>query len=486
MMRDRMAAQRQRRTQSGMRVSQEVDVPLPLRGLFTKSRTAKISNLYAAELLNLRSNGVSMTLRPGILWEDRVSDYVLQRIPYEFGSRQDYINLTEEFAQVAGASFWRPFNGLATWGALSSNIIIADGLGDPIRFDGTQFHACAFTCDDADPALCDGIVAHHDRVFMWQTGGRLEFLYGDVGQVTGDLARFPLDRLGNITGSIAAMVSLTIDAGHGMNDMLCIITSTGQLVVYEGFDPSDANDWRLTGRVEGARPIGPRAFTQVGADAWMLTPQGVASIGQSLRESILALSSDLSQPIADEITSLIESGEGQWQLFTAADGSMVVISRFADGAARQYIYYLEGRAWATADIPARDWHNLNGYPQITGIDGGLGSLRHTGTDEQITGRWVSSWFTVGRDVSVNYITPVIMAAGPLTVRVVVLSDYQDRAADIAESEQTVTISPEETGGSRVTLSDLIPTDAAGKSFQITLEVTATWAEITGLTAAIGS
>jgi hypothetical protein len=486
MMRQRLEAQRQRRAAASANSNRDVDIPLPLGGLFVKARTAKVGNLFAAELNNLRPNGVSLVLRPGVQWEQRESEYVLQRIPYEFGTRSDYINLTEDFAQISGASIFRRFNGAATWAAISSNIIIADGLGDAVRFDGSDFHSAEFTCDVADPSVCNGIVAHHDRVYLWQTGGKLEFLYGDVGQVTGALQRFPLDRLGNITGSISAMVSLTVDAGHGMNDVLCIITTTGQLVVYEGFNPSDAADWRLTGRVQASRPIGPRAFAQVGSDAWMLTPQGVVSIGQSLRESVLALSSDLSKPISDEITALIEAGGGQWQLFTAADGSMAVINRLTAQGASQFIYYIEGKAWTTANIEARDFHNLNGVPQITALDGKLGDLRHTGTDEQITGRWVSSWFSVGANVSVNYIEPVIMAQGPLTVRVAVLSDYQDRPADIAEAEQIITLEPEETGGTRVTLSDIIPTDASGKTFQITLEVTARWAEITGLTAAIGS
>lgn len=486
MMRQRMAARNQRRARAGNASVNEVDVPLPLGGVFVKAKTAKVSNLYAADLENMRSNGVSLTLRPGVTLQPGDSAGVLQRAPFEFGALSQYIEMTATAARSGDQTFTRPFNGKATFAAISSNILIADGLADVLRFNGTAFSYAGFTCDDLNPAECDGIVAHHDRVFMWQSNGKLQFLYGDVGQIQGELTVFPLDRLGNITGTIQQMVSLTVDAGHGMNDVLCIITSTGQMIVYEGFDPGDFNDWRLTGRIQGATPIGTRAFTQIGADAWMLTPQGVVSIGQSLRESTLALSSDMSKPISDQITDLIEQGDADWQLFTAADGSMAVINRVANGAARQFIYYLEGKAWATATFAARDWHNLGGFPAITNFSGALGRLRHGGTAEVITGRWVSSWFTVGSELSVKYVRPTIFAAGPLTVRVVVLSDHQDRAADILEAEQTITLEPEETGGSRVTLSDIIPTDASGRAFQITLEVTATWAEITGLTAALGS
>ena len=357
----------------------------------------------------------------------------------------------------------------------------------PLRYDGVSFRTASFTAESGpDPAECDGIISHHDRIYLWKVGGDLEFLVSDVGAVQGAMARFPLGRLGNITGSLLTMVSLTIDAGHGMNDVLCIITTTGQLVLYEGLDPSDPQDWRLLGRIKMAAPLGRDVVAQVGSDAWILTTQGPVSIGQAVRESILALVSEVSMPICDEIKALVDEGPADWQMVAADDGSMVVINRVKDEVALQYVYYVESRSWGTANYQARQWHNLNGKPEITGLDGILGSLSWAGTSELITARWVSSWFTVGSQVSVGYIEPTIIASGPLTVRVVILSDQQDRPADIAESEQIITLEAEESGGGRVTLSDIIPTDATGKTFQITLEVTATWAEITSMSAAIGS
>ena len=488
MMRQRLAARAARRQQSGQASAREISIPLPLRGLFTKAKTAQVSNLFAAELMNLRSNGVSMVTRPAVEWATRGASQVMQRIPFEFGGASYYIELSPLEARAGGYSVDRAFNGRATWAHNSGNVLIADGLGLPIRFNGAGFTEAAFTATAGpNPADCDGIISHHDRIYLWKTGGDLEFLVSrEVGAVQGEMSRYPLGRLGNITGSIHSMTSLTIDAGHGMNDVLCIITTSGHMILFEGLDPMDAEDWRLLGRIEGATPIGSRAFAQIGGDAWMLTAQGPISVGQAVRESVLALVSEVSQAISDEINALVESGPAEWQMFTARDGSMVVINRVANGEASQYVFYLDSKSWATMDVPARDWHNLGGKPQVTGFDGRLGRIWHTGRDETITARWVSSWFEAGGAASVKYVEPTIMAAGPMSVRVVVLSDNNDTAADIAEAEQTVTLEPEEGGASRVTLSQIIPTDASGKRFQITLEVTARWAEITGLLAAVGS
>jgi hypothetical protein len=480
----RQQARKQRRAQAVQPAAQTINLPLPLSGLFQEARAAKVSNLFAAELTNWRSTGLKMVLRPGIAWQGSPAP-VIQRIPFEFGGNPRYIELRASQASCGAVTHTRMFAGNASWGEISSNVIIADGYGDPVRFNGTAFTTCSFsTVTGADPAKFDGMIVHHDRIYFWKTNGALEFYYGDVGAVTGGLARFPLDRLGNIRGSIAAMVSLTVDAGHGMNDMLCIVTTTGQLVLYEGLNPGDSSDWRLTGRVQAARPVSRNAFVEVGSDAWMLTPLGVVSIGESIRNSVLALSSDISAPIGQEIEDLVATGTGTWKMFLAGDGSMIVISRAVGLTAKQFIYYTKSKSWAAADMPVRDWHNLSGMPQCTGFDGRIGTLKHKDSGEAITARWVSSWFETGREVSVTFLQPVIRAEGPLTVRVVVLSDNNDTATDIAESEQTVTLEPEEDDGGVVTLLDQIGCDAVGSTFQITIEVTATWAEIISLKAGI--
>jgi hypothetical protein len=480
----RQQARRSRRTQAFQAAGGEIDVPLPLKGLYAKARGAKVSNLFAATLENWRSDGVQLVIRPGLDWRGD-PEALLHREPYEFGLVQDYIEITAAGASIASASIARPFFAPVCATAISSSVLIADGHGQPVRYDGTAFVTSAFTvAAGADPATLDGIVAHHDRVFLWKKGGPLEFYYGDVGAVTGLLTRFPLDRLGSITGGISTMISMTVDAGHGMNDVLCIVTTTGQLVIYEGLNPGDANDWRLTGRVAAARPLGPDAFAQIGSDVWMITAQGVVSLGEALRSSVLALVSQMSQPIADDVQEMVKAGGFTWQAFVASDGSMAVLNAVQSGAARQFIYHFDSQSWATGSIPAARFHNLGGQPEITGFDGRVAGFVRGGSDEMITATWTSSWFNLGRSAEIFSITPTIIAEGPLTVRAWLLSDNLDSAADIAESVQTVTLEPEEPGA-RVTLSDLIASDAVGSSFQITLEVTARWAQMVALSAMVG-
>lgn len=481
----RQQAMRARRAAQGGATAREITIPLPLRGILHQAKGAQVSNLYAAELLNWRSNGLSLITRPGIDWQGAPST-VLQRIPFEFSGVPRYIELRAAQAACGNAILARRFAGNAMWAAISSNIVIVDGYGKPVRFDGTAFTESVFTTSTgADPNRFNGAIAHHDRLYFWSTEEPDFYYANEVGAVQGALSRFPLSRLGNVTGKIVALRSLTVDAGNDINDMLAIFMSTGQILVYDGIDPSDSDNWALVARVQAVPPLNRDCFTNVGSDVWMLTANGVVSVSESIRSSTLALVSDLSVSIAEEIKALVDAdASARWSLFTARDGSMVAINRIKGVQARQFYYYPLSRSWATGNAPVRAFHNLAAKPEATSFNGQIGTFSTEDGTEVMTARWVSSWFETGRAASLCWVKPTIRAKGPLTVRLVVLSDRRDTAADIAESEQSITMEPEGDDGGKVTLDDEFLSDAEGSSFQMTLEVTATWAEIISVKAGI--
>jgi hypothetical protein len=470
----------------------EVTLPLPLRGLFAPSKSAEVNGMFAGELSNWQSDGVSIETRtPYLVTTERTA---LQRVPYEFGASARYVLLTPEVAVAGGASLTRAFDGRASHAAISSQVVIADGLGDPFRYTGTSFEPCAFTftVPDVDAASFDGVVAHQGRLYFWKSNGDLEFYYGGVGAVTGPLERFPLGRLGSITGEMVAAVSLSVDAGQNTNDALCIFTSTGEIVVYGGSNPGDANDWNLITVVKASPPLGRDAFAKVGTDVWMITPMGVISIQKSISEGILALAGAVSAAISAEVLALVRAGQADWQMHTAADGSMVILNRVDAAGARQFCYLTNTKSWFTADYPARKWHNLGGRTEFTEFKTGpygtaLCRLDHSGTSEEpITARWVSSWFAAGWGSSIAYLRPTIIARAPLTVTFTVLSDHNETARDIAEAIQTVTLVPDDDAdpGGTVALNDIVACDAVGAEFQLQIEVTAPWAKIVSIKAAL--
>lgn len=481
----RRSAQARAQRSAGVGVGTDIPVPLPLRGLFSEARRGEVAGFFAGELLNWESTGAALRIRPPVAILSEPSA-VLRRIPFEFGADPRYIEIYADRAECGDASITRAFSASCAVAYISGQAVIADGLGVPVRFDGSAFHEMTIApSTDIDPARFDGVIAHHDRLYFWESGGDLDFYHSaTVGGVSGTFTRFPLGRLGNITGSIAALASLTIDAGHGMNDTLAVMTTTGEIVAYEGLNPADPQDWRLLTRVKAAAPIGNEGFARIGSDLWMMTATGLVSIMDSIRQGVLALVGNVSRPIAQDIMDAVEGEGGRWQIHAAADGARIIVNQITDARSRQWVFHVEGQAWSNTDYPAAGFHNLGGRTQMTMRDGALAEMRgQANPNELITARWVSSWFRLPRATALRLLHPTIISAGPVTLRVVVLSDHDGTAADISQSEQIVTVEPDRPGA-RVALNERIACDAVGATFQLHIEVTAAWAEIVNLRARV--
>ncbi|SDI70505.1 hypothetical protein [Salipiger marinus] len=479
--RQQMRAQRARAGSQGS--ARSAPFPLPVGGLFVEARNSEVRGSFAAVLENWRSTGLSVETRPQVAYVSGATQ-VRQRIPFELSASPSYIEVFAEHVEAGGNEIVRALGPDATPAFISGQAIIADGQGAPLRFTGEAFEPSTFTTsDDSDPETFDGVLAHHDRLIFWRRGQSLDFYYGGVGAVMGELARFPLSRLGSVTGTIAEILSLTVDAGHGMNDTLCILTTTGMMVLYEGLDPGDAGDWRQVSRVKAAPPVPGRPLTQVGSDLWMISTSGLVSVTDALRRGVSALVGEVSRPISDAILKHVQKG-GEWQLHTAADGSQIIINHSLEGVARQWIYHVESGSWATADYPAACWHNLRGKTEFTHIeDGRLGQLDRAALgSEEITALWHSSWFRLPTAQGLATVTPHILAKGPLTVRLAVLTDHDTTQVDLNEAWQTVTLQPDNPGDGAevIALNELIAMDAVGSVFQLRMEVTARWAEIVGM------
>jgi len=126
-----------------------------------------------------------------------------------------------------------------------------------------------------------------DLCFVMQYKRRLWFLkrnstnayYLPVNQIAGALQLFDFGPLLERGSSIAYLADWTYDSGSGVDDSLVAISFEGDMLIYDGTDPSDATDFKLRGVWSiGRSPYGRRSYGKHGGDVLIVTDYGILTV----------------------------------------------------------------------------------------------------------------------------------------------------------------------------------------------------------------
>ena len=129
-----------------------------------------------------------------------------------------------------------------------------------------------------------GCVAFKGRMYYWKDEDNA-FYYAQAGSYQGQLQKFDLGTFVQQGGYITTVFSWTQqDAGHGRDDFIVFVFSTGEVLVYQGDDPETAGYWEQVGRYLTAEPLGIRGYTNYGADSILMTKDGYVSMASVIQE----------------------------------------------------------------------------------------------------------------------------------------------------------------------------------------------------------
>lgn len=156
-----------------------------------------------------------------------------------------------------------------------------------------------------------GPIATNKLSQVWAYRNRQMFIQKDslvawflpVNQIAGTAQDFSLAGVFQKGGSLKFGATWSLDAGDGVDDKCVLVSDQGEVAVYEGADPGNANDWRLVGRYDISRPMGKRAFMQAGGDLLIAMEDGIVPISQAISKDRAALS----------LTSVSRNIEPDWR-----------------------------------------------------------------------------------------------------------------------------------------------------------------------------
>lgn len=211
-------------------------------------------------------------------------------------SRWQYINFA-----TPGGNFLEMCNG-------------SDGV---FTYNGTTWTDQSAAITNVTAANLIGINEHKSRIWFVEKG-TLKAWYLPVASITGAAAALDLSSFCERGGYLMAIGTWTIDAGTGVDDYAVFITSNGEVLVYQGTDPSSSTTWALKGIWWIGSPIGRRCFVKWRGDLLVITQDGLFPLSGALQ------SSRVNPRVA--LTDLIQSSMGNAIVLYAANFGWQIMS----------------------------------------------------------------------------------------------------------------------------------------------------------------
>jgi hypothetical protein len=218
--------------------------------------------------------------------------------------------------------------------------------GGPMTVIGTYTYAPGVT--GIATSQWSNVCMHKQRLWFVQKGSLVGW-YLPTSSIGGTAVKFDFGSLFRQGGHIVCMQVWTLDAGYGIDDMLVIITSNGEVAVYKGTDPSTIATWSLVGMYSIGSPMGERSTVKFAGDCLIVGRDGLVPLSAALQSSRVQVAEALSDKIQwamSTATSQYAANFG-WQVFVFPSENMVLVNvPLSDTVTHQYVMNTVSKAWA--------------------------------------------------------------------------------------------------------------------------------------------
>jgi hypothetical protein len=177
----------------------------------------------------------------------------------------------------------------------------------------------------------------------------MKFWYLPTDAIGGAATEFDLGGIARRGGYLQAMGTWTIDAGQGADDYAVFVTNNGEVIVYNGTDPSDPNNWALKGVWQLGQTFNRRCFLKWAGDLLLLTQDGLVPLASALQSSRLDPRINLTDKIFYAISQAVTQYQDNfgWQIIYYASPNMLLINVPTNTGTQQFVMHTISKAWAS-------------------------------------------------------------------------------------------------------------------------------------------
>lgn len=254
------------------------------------------------------------------------------------------------------------------WVVFGNRTLLFNGSDTEKSYNGTTVSDAGWTGPTAGTLFAATVFK--SRVYALEKESQSVW-YGGVGAITGAMTEFDLSAVaGQFGGTVAAIGSMTVDGGAGVDDLLAIMMSTGDVLVYQGSDPGD--DFALVGVFSIGSPVGRRPLARFGAELVAITRDGAVPLSKVLTKGRDAKGLAYSDKIRAAFRQSLESyGDGDgWEAVFFPGGDRVLFNIPTNSGFQQYVMNASTRSWCRyVGWDARCWVLFNDQLYFGGNDG---------------------------------------------------------------------------------------------------------------------
>ena len=237
-----------------------------------------------------------------------------------------------------------------TDGSGNVHTILANGADTPQDFT-TTLSDVGYTLTGFDSLDCP--LSFKNRLYFISDDWTIA--YSGVQSISGSLTEFEMGSYFKKGGKLLTIANWTQDAGNGADDLLVLISTEGEVLIYSGTSP-EASDWNMVGSFSIPKPVGKRCWTQLGADLILITQRGYFPLSSVLSD-LRANRATINQKI-DGITKNRDFSK-RWEIHYRPSSNWIIVNAPADSGIysyEQHICNLNTNAWCRfVGMDAQSW-----------------------------------------------------------------------------------------------------------------------------------
>ena len=211
----------------------------------------------------------------------------------------------------------------------------------------------------------------------------LKAWYLDPLSIGGAATALNLSGIARNGGFLQAIGTWTLDAGQGADDYWVGVTSMGEVIVYNGTDPSVADTWLLKGVWQFGQTFARRCFFKWAGDLLLLTQDGLVPLSGALQSSRLDPRINLTDKIYYAVSQAATNYYDNfgWQINYFASENMLILNVPITTGTQQFVMHTITKAWGQfTGIEANCWEVHGKEGMYFGGNGYVGKFYNATSD----------------------------------------------------------------------------------------------------------